>query len=114
MRESKIESEVGKYVKSKGGLFYKFTSPGRKGVPDRLVIRPGVVPFFIEFKATGKTLRPDQERERRRLEDRSCRAYTCDSIELGKEIIDIEIANLRRKVRYDRVVSKKLVEKRDA
>lgn len=48
------------------GHAYKFTSPGRRNVPDRLCVVPGLV-FFVEVKAPGKVPTPAQEREMNRL-----------------------------------------------
>lgn len=38
MAEKSIEARHRKAVKARGGIAYKFTSPGRRGVPDRLVL----------------------------------------------------------------------------
>lgn len=48
------------------GIAYKFTSPGRRAVPDRICVVPGHC-FFVECKATGKDLTESQTRERDRL-----------------------------------------------
>lgn len=54
MRESQIEERLGRMIRSRGGLYYKFVSPGSRGVPDRLVILPGGRVIFVELKtATG-------------------------------------------------------------
>lgn len=37
-------------VKKRGGLCYKFTSPGNPGVPDRIVILPGGTTVYVELK----------------------------------------------------------------
>lgn len=91
MKESDIERKVGDYVKSKGGLFYKFTSPARRAVPDRLVVLPGVAPFFVEFKATGEVATPAQKREHLRLSERGANIYVVDSVEDGEAVINAEI-----------------------
>ena len=88
MKESDIEKKVGEYVKSKGCLFYKFTSPARRAVPDRLVVLPGVPPFFIEFKATGEAATPAQLREHVRLSDRGAHVYVVDDVEEGKAVVN--------------------------
>lgn len=49
-RESDIENEVCTYAKKNGFLVFKFTSPGSRGVPDRLFINSEGTPIFIEFK----------------------------------------------------------------
>ena len=50
MYERDIEKAMGLVVKGKGGLFYKFVSPGHAGVPDRIVVTPGGVVWFVEVK----------------------------------------------------------------
>ena len=52
--EKDIESYLCKEIKRLGGTAYKFTSPGRRSVPDRLCVLPGGVIAFIECKAPGK------------------------------------------------------------
>ena len=47
--EKDIEAKVCLYARDKGMLTYKFTSPARAAVPDRMFIYKGRV-FFIEFK----------------------------------------------------------------
>jgi hypothetical protein len=52
-----------------GGVAYKFTSPGRKGVPDRIVCLPGGIVVFVELKTLTGVVSPWQEREIKRLAD---------------------------------------------
>lgn len=53
--EAALESRVRAYCKKHDVEFWKFVSPGRKGVPDRLLIGPLGRMAFIEFKSpTGK------------------------------------------------------------
>jgi len=66
MRESEIEAYFVKRVKEAGGLQRKFVSPGHRGVPDRIVVYFGTV-AFVELKAPGEVLRPDQRREHDKL-----------------------------------------------
>lgn len=68
MRESAVEKHLVERVRELGGRAYKFVSPGRRNVPDRLVLLPGGRAFFVETKAPRKDLRSGQARERRRLE----------------------------------------------
>lgn len=67
IRESTIENHLIKQVKAAGGTAYKFVSPGRCGVPDRLVLLPGGRIVFVECKAPGEQPRADQVREHNRL-----------------------------------------------
>lgn len=50
MKESTIEARLVREVKKRGGLCYKFTSPGNPGVPDRIVILPGGMTIYVELK----------------------------------------------------------------
>lgn len=50
MKESKIESRLVQMVRERGGLCYKFVSPGNPGVPDRIVITPGGRTVYVELK----------------------------------------------------------------
>ena len=55
MRERTIESWLRKKIEAQGGVFLKFTSPGRDGVPDRIAIFPDGRLVFVELKTeTGK------------------------------------------------------------
>lgn len=73
MRESKIEKALCDRVKELGGLCEKFTSPGRRSVPDRLITLPGNKIIFVELKATGKEPTKLQEKDHVRR-----RALGCD------------------------------------
>ncbi|EHK3568807.1 VRR-NUC domain-containing protein [Escherichia coli] len=66
-RESTIEKHLVAEVKKAGGQAYKFVSPGRRAVPDRLVLLPGGRVVFVECKAPREKPRPDQLREHERL-----------------------------------------------
>ena len=54
MRESELEKKLVSHIKNLGGIAYKFSSPNRKSVPDRLCIMPNRRVFFVELKAEGK------------------------------------------------------------
>ena len=60
MLEKEIESKLVSEVRKRGGLCWKFTSPGRSGVPDRVVLYKGVC-WFVELKAPGQRPRPLQQ-----------------------------------------------------
>lgn len=81
MLESKIEAHLVKRVKEIGGTAYKFTSPQRRSVPDRLVLLPGGRTAFIECKATGQTPTEAQAREHSRLWALGFPVLVLDSIE---------------------------------
>ena len=88
MLEKIIESKVCQYATTKGLLVYKFTSPARAAVPDRLMILPGGTCFFVEFKRSGLEPTPSQEREHIRLRKQGVPVYVIDNVETGKILID--------------------------
>lgn len=79
--EKQVEAELKKEVESMGGICYKFMSPGRNNVPDRLCVLPYGVLFFIECKGTKGRLRSGQTRELVRLKNLGHNAYMIDSHE---------------------------------
>lgn len=88
MLEAKIEEAVCSYAKNKGFIVYKFTSPSRAAVPDRMFVHPTGHICFIEFKATGKVPTPAQNREHMRLINYNVPVYVVDDIDEGKLVID--------------------------
>ena len=54
MRERDIEQRLVKMTKARGGIAFKFVSPGHSGVPDRLILLPGARLGFVEVKAPGE------------------------------------------------------------
>lgn len=52
-KENRVEQRLIDGVKALGGITFKFVSPGRAGVPDRVVILPGGNIHFVELKALG-------------------------------------------------------------
>ena len=88
MKESQIERAVCNYASSVGMLAYKFTSPGRRGVPDRLFITDNGRCFFIEFKTPTGKLSPLQINEHKILRQRGVDVYTVYDVVQGKDVID--------------------------
>lgn len=88
MRESEVEAHLVKRVKEAGGMAYKFVSPGRRNVPDRMVVFPGGRVFFVELKAPRKELRSGQARERSRLESLGCTVEVARTKEQVDDLID--------------------------
>lgn len=85
--ESTIERAVCKYAESKGLLQYKFTSPGKRSVPDRMFLTPWGEIFFIEFKRLGEKPTPSQLREHEKLRAHGYDVYVIDNINEGKGVI---------------------------
>lgn len=87
--EKDIEKTVCDYAKSLGCLCYKFTSPSRRSVPDRLFILPGGKGvFLIEFKRRGAKPTKGQEIEIAKIMEKGIRVFVVDNKQGGKEIIN--------------------------
>lgn len=69
MLEKDIEKILVNEVKKLGGRAYKWVSPGNDGVPDRIVILPGMRPVFVELKTETGRLSAIQKVQIKRLED---------------------------------------------
>ena len=78
MREKEVEQYLIRRAREAGGLTRKFVSPGVRGVPDRICVLEGCV-HFVELKAPGKLLRPDQVREHKKLREALCSVWVIDS-----------------------------------
>jgi len=74
--ERTVEARLCKRVRDNGGEAYKFVSPSRRGVPDRLVLYPVPPEYqalvanyvrFVEVKAPGKKPNAEQTREHEKL-----------------------------------------------
>lgn len=57
MLEKTLENRLRLAVERAGGLCLKWTSPGRRGVPDRMVLFPGGLIVFVELKRPGEKVR---------------------------------------------------------
>ena len=98
MREYNVESKlVNLTTRWLKGHAYKFTSPNRRNVPDRLVLRP-IPPEhrelvaryvrFVECKATGKDATKGQAREHRRLRDLGFTVHVANHYDTVTEIVE--------------------------
>ena len=91
MLEKVIEQKVCDYAKTRNVLVYKFTSPSRMAVPDRMFIRPDGVVFFIEFKRPGAQATAPQKREHNRLRGHKVNVFVVDNVENGMMVIDMMV-----------------------
>lgn len=80
-REVTLESKLVHEVEKRGGLCWKFTSPGTVGVPDRIVITPHGMVAFVEMKSPTGKLRPIQKKRARELTERGAAWYLLKSNE---------------------------------
>ena len=82
--ERDVERALIARVKRLGGMCEKFTSPGRRSVPDRLITLPGGVVVFVEVKRPGAKPTVLQERDHQRRRDMGCDVRVIDSIEAAQ------------------------------
>ena len=87
MRESAIEARLVRRVRERGGLCYKFVSPGNRGVPDRLVIAPDGRVFFVELKSQNGRLSKLQKFQMSELKARNVDVYVLYSVEHVEEFM---------------------------
>lgn len=88
IRERDIEKYLVKRVKEAGGEIRKVKWIGRRGAPDRRVmLRRG---YWVELKAPGEKLRPEQKREHHRMDMQGDTVWvlsTFGSVDLFMEMI---------------------------
>ena len=73
MLERDIERYLVRRTIEHGGKAYKWVSPGRVGVADRIVLLPGGVVWFVEVKAAKGRLSPLQK------------LFAADMVRLGQQ-----------------------------
>jgi hypothetical protein len=87
MRESTIEKRLKRGIEALGGLCEKFTSPGTRGVPDRLIMLPGGRIIFVETKAPKKVPNPLQAKDHERRRKLGCDVRVIDTVEKVDEFL---------------------------
>jgi len=79
--EKDVEAALVRRVKSLGGLCEKFTSPGRRSVPDRLITMPGGQIIFVELKRPGGKPTDAQLKDHERRRTLGCDVRVIDNLE---------------------------------
>lgn len=87
INERDVEAYFVAQCKARGWGCYKFTSPGRRNVPDRIVILPGGSVAFVELKAPGKKPTAGQAREHDRLRRLECVVFVADTFDAVDTVI---------------------------
>ena len=88
MRESSIESKLVRMVRERGGLCFKFVSPGNPGVPDRIVITPAGRTVYVELKTEAGRLAAIQKWQHEELRKRGADVRTLKGLEQGKAFVE--------------------------
>ena len=76
MRESSVEARLVKLVRARGGLCFKFVSPGNPGVPDRIVITPVGRTVYVELKTEAGRLSAIQKWQHEEMRKRGAEVRT--------------------------------------
>ena len=69
MAERDVEARLVRGVRRLGGVCWKWVSPGRVGVPDRIVLLPHGVVAFVEVKDDEGEVSKQQEITLREIRD---------------------------------------------
>ena len=88
MRESSIESKLVRMVRERGGLCFKFVSPGNRGVPDRIVITPAGRTVYVELKTEVGRLAAIQKWQHEELRKRGADVRTLKGLEQVKAFVE--------------------------
>lgn len=92
MREREVEHYFVDRVEEAGGLQRKFTSPGFRGVADRVCGFPGARFAFVELKRPSKDAEDHQKREHARWRKLGFLVFVLDT----KEAVDVFIDYMTR------------------
>lgn len=85
--EKDIEAKFKARVEKAGAFTYKFASPGRAGVPDRIVLIPGGRIYFVELKRPGGKPRPLQRHVMKKIIKFGFNVRVIDSEEAINEFV---------------------------
>lgn len=88
MREREIERKLIDAARKRGGICWKFVSPGTAGVPDRIILMPKGVIAFVEVKASGESPRKLQLARHRILRRLGFKTFVLDNTEQIGGILD--------------------------
>lgn len=88
MKESSIESRLVRMVRDRGGLCYKFISPGNPGVPDRIVITPAGRTIYVELKTEVGRLAAIQKWQHEEMRKRGADVRTLKGLDQVKAFVE--------------------------
>lgn len=87
--EKSIENILREEVERQGGMCLKWTCPGHRGVPDRMILFPGGIIAFVELKRPGAKVKAGglQEWWREKIQSFGFRCYEVSTAEQAKSIV---------------------------
>lgn len=86
--EKKLEILLTEEVKRMGGWALKLVPTQVAGLPDRMVMLPGAIMFFVEVKTTNQVPRPLQLVRHRQLRKLGFRVEVVDTSKQIKELLN--------------------------
>lgn len=98
MAERDVEARLVRGVRAMGGVCWKWVSPGRVGVPDRIVLLPHGVVAFVEVKDDGGEVSKQQEITLREIGDLGHNVF----VVRGVEGVDTLLERMRDAVEFMR------------
>ena len=87
MLESTVESCTIQYAEQRGWWHRKCVWLGRRGAPDQIFVRRGMV-LFVEFKKPGKPPNRQQAKQHGKLRNKGANVFVIDTLEQGRELFD--------------------------
>lgn len=88
MKESSIETRLVRMVRDRGGLCFKFVSPGNPGVPDRIVITPAGRTVYVELKTEIGRLAAIQKWQHEEMRKRRADVRTLKGLDQVKAFVE--------------------------
>ena len=87
--EKSIENILREEVERQGGMCLKWTCPGHRGVPDRMILFPGGIIAFVELKRPGAKVKAGglQEWWREKIQSFGFRCSEVSTAEQAKSIV---------------------------
>lgn len=87
MLEKEVEKHLSKKIKKLGGECFKLVGTFKAGIPDRLVVLPGGLIYFVELKAPGQKPRRLQQIIQHRLKKLGAKVAVLDTKEAVNKFI---------------------------
>lgn len=88
LSENQLEEKLRKKIKELGGIALKFVSPGRAGVPDRIILMPQGKIYFVEMKSPRGEVNPIQKYVFEKFEELGFKVHILNSDDAIKNFLE--------------------------
>lgn len=99
--EKKLEARLRTEIEKRGGVALKLLSQFHRGLPDRLVLLPYGITYFVETKTTGERptrLQQHAHKMLRNLGQHVVIIDTSEKLDSFLQLIDVEILETRNAI----------------